>query len=235
MTLMLGDIKLIYQKMAHSAMAAGREPNEVSLIAVSKMVPSKDIMKAFDIGLRNFGESKIQEAKEKISQEPLAVLNDGIKWHMIGHLQKNKAKTAVALFDLIHSIDSIELLEKINKHAGEIGKVQRVLIEVKLSNEFAKTGLDKELLKELIEKSRTLENVRVEGLMTIPPYFDNPEESRPYFKELKQLADKFGLHELSMGMSGDYEVAISEGSTMVRVGTAIFGDRCAMKSTGGMK
>ena len=153
-----------------------------------------------------------------------------IEWHMIGHLQKNKAKTAVQLFDLIHSLDSPGLAELLNKHAEKAGKIQRVLLEVKLSSEDTKHGVAKENLISLIESVSGMKNLKLEGLMTIPPFFENPETARPYFRNLRYLRDEAGkkgfkLPELSMGMTNDYEVAILEGATMVRIGTGIFGER----------
>lgn len=149
---------------------------------------------------------------------------------MIGHLQKNKAKTAVQLFEVIHSLDSPGLAELLNKHAGKAGKIQRVLIEVKLSSEDTKHGVAKENLISLIESVSGMKNLKLEGLMTIPPFFENPETARPYFRNLRYLRDEAGkkgfkLPELSMGMTNDYEVAILEGATMVRIGTGIFGER----------
>lgn len=204
-------------------MRAGREPFEVNLVAVSKTVEIGLIREALDCGLRVFGESKVQEATYKAPE----IWALGGVLHMIGHLQKNKARKAVELFDLIHSLDSIELLEAIDRHAQELGKVQRVLVEVKLSPEATKTGADERMLDGIMEAASGRLNVRVEGLMTIPPYDEAAEAARPCFKRLRELSESFGLRELSMGMSHDFEVAINEGSTIVRVGTAIFGERTA--------
>ena len=153
-----------------------------------------------------------------------------MEWHLIGHLQSNKAKYAAGLFDLIHSLDSEELARDLDREAAKIGKVQRVLIQVKLSQEEMKSGIAEELLPGLAEKTAGLGNLKLEGLMTIPPFFDHPERARPYFRRLRELRDNlrkrgFDLPELSMGMSGDFETAIEEGATLVRIGTAIFGER----------
>ncbi|NWF51456.1 MAG: YggS family pyridoxal phosphate-dependent enzyme [Nitrospirae bacterium] len=234
---LIDNIKNIYRRISHAAMRVERNPEDVKLIAVTKNVNINIIKEAIDWGLRIFGESRVQEAKEKIeelSRFVHDVLNyTQISWHLIGHLQKNKAKTAVQLFDLIHSIDSLELARELNRHAEKNGKVQRVLIQVKLSEEETKYGIQKEGLMNLIMAVSEMKNLRIEGLMTIPPFFDNPEMARPYFIELRELRDKinslsimhYALQELSMGMTHDFEVAIEEGATMVRIGTGIFGER----------
>lgn len=224
------NIGNICKRMSHAAMRAGRNPEDVTLIAVTKTVSLERINGAIDAGLRIFGENRVQEAQKKVTSDELRVTGGKIEWHLIGHLQKNKAKHAVQLFDLIHSLDSIELADEINKHAEKTGKIQNVLVEVKLSHEETKHGILRKGLAELLEFTGNLRNLNVKGLMTIPPFFDNLEEARPFFKELRELRDKaaamgFNLPELSMGMSHDFEVAIEEGATMVRIGTAIFGER----------
>lgn len=223
----------ILKKISHAAMRAGRNPDEVKLIAVTKTVGIETIKDAIDAGLRIFGENRVQEAQKKISYLKSQIPNSNIEWHFIGHLQKNKAKYAVQLFDLIHSVDSIELAEELNKQAEKIGKTQRVLVQVKLSEEETKHGISEDELILLVEEIKKLKNLKLEGLMTMPPFFDNPEEARPYFKRLREIRDNinslrimhYALRELSMGMSNDFEVAIEEGATMVRIGTAIFGER----------
>lgn len=216
-------ISAIYKRISHSVMCAGRDPHEVKLIAVSKGVGVEAIKSAIDAGLRVFGENRVKEALEK--SQILAGLKENIEWHMIGHLQRNKVKTAVGLFELIHSVDSISLAEAIERHSGTIGKLQRVLIEVKLSPEPTKTGIELEGLEPLIKAIKDMKNIKLEGLMTMPPYSENPEDSRPFYRRLREIAQSYGLRELSMGMSGDFEIAIEEGSTMVRIGSAIFGER----------
>lgn len=216
----------IFRKMSHAAMRAGRNPESIKLIAVTKTVDIETIKEAIDAGLRVFGENRVQEALRKVRSEELGVRAEKIEWHLIGHLQKNKAKYAVQLFDLIHTVDSIELAEQLNKQAEKIGKVQRILVQVKLSEEETKHGVPEEELMPLLKKISGLKNLKLEGLMTIPPYFENSEEARPYFRKLREIRDAINLSfELSMGMSNDFEVAIEEGATMVRIGTAIFGMR----------
>jgi pyridoxal phosphate enzyme (YggS family) len=227
---LLNNLKAVYGKMGHAAMKAGREPSEVNLIAVTKNVSIDVIREAVDIGMREFGENRVQEAQGKVKSDELSVKGERIRWHLIGHLQKNKARVAVELFDLIQSVDSYELAEIISKQAEHINKKQKILIQVKLAEEESKKGISKEDLTLLIEKAVRLKGIKVEGLMTIPPFFDDAEKVRPYFRELRMLRDGieragFKLNELSMGMSNDFEVAIEEGATMVRVGTAIFGER----------
>jgi len=224
------NIKNIFRKISHAAMRVERDPAEVKLIAVTKTVDTEIIREAVEWGLRVFGESRVQEAKEKISNLKLQIPNSRIEWHFIGHLQKNKANIAVQLFDLVHSLDSIGLAHELNKHAQNEGKTQRVLVQVKLSDEETKHGVSKEGLMELIEAVTKMKNLKLEGLMTMPAYFDEPEMARPYFRELKELRSKikqsgYDLPELSMGMTHDYEIAIEEGATMVRIGTGIFGER----------
>jgi pyridoxal phosphate enzyme (YggS family) len=231
------NIKGIYRAISHAAMRAGRDPHDVSLIGVTKNVGADAVIKALEIGLRDFGESRIQEFRGKYEemQERLGSHADGrkgykIRWHLIGHLQKNKAKVAVEFFDLIHSVDSAELADLLNRSANKMDKTQRILLQVKLSCEDSKYGIEKEKLTELIRLIGGMKNLKLEGLMTIPPYFDDPQKVRPYFRELREIRDEaetkgFRFPELSMGMSHDFEVAVEEGATMVRVGTAIFGER----------
>jgi pyridoxal phosphate enzyme (YggS family) len=227
---LLNNLKEIYRKMAHAAMRAGREPSEVTLIAVTKNVPIDVIRKAVDTGVRVFGENRVQEAQKKIEDKMLQTGGNALTWHLIGHLQKNKAKTAVRLFDLIHSVDSKELAGELDRQAAKNAKVQRVLVQVKLSEEETKQGVAAEDFYPLIGRIEALANLKLEGLMTMPPYFEDPEKARPYFRRLSDLKKEaegrgFELPVLSMGMSHDFEVAIEEGATMVRVGTALFGER----------
>ena len=228
--MLIDNISSVYKKMSHAAMRAGRNPEDIKLIAVTKTLGLERIKEAIDAGLRIFGENRVQEAREKIQNSRFKIQDSDIQWHLIGHLQKNKVKAAVDLFDVIHSVDSAELAEMIDKQAELIGKKQKIFIQVKLSDEVSKHGIVKENLSRLIEHIRGMKNLSVLGLMTIPPFFDTPELSRPYFKELRILRDEaetkgLKLSELSMGMTNDFEVAIEEGATMVRIGTAIFGGR----------
>jgi len=227
---LLEKIKNIYRKISSAAIRSGRNPFDVRLIAVTKTVDTGRIKEAISLGLRVFGENRVQEAKEKISNLSHNVPDCKLEWHMIGHLQKNKAKAAVRLFEVIHSVDSAGLAEELNTHAEKEGKIQRVLIEVKLSGEETKYGVSKEGLMDLVKTVSGMKNLKLEGLMTLPPFFDEPETARPFFRELRELRDKaessgYRLPELSMGMTNDFESAILEGATMVRIGTGIFGER----------
>ncbi len=219
-------ISSIFKKITYAALRAGRNPEEIKLVAVTKSQPLDKIIEAADLGLRIFGENRVQEAKQKIEK----VTGFNLEWHLVGHLQTNKTKEAVRLFTLIHSLDSEKLAIVINREAEKIGKIQRVLIQVKLSEEETKYGVNEEEVEGLLEKCQILKNIKIEGLMTIPPFYENPEDVRPYFRKLREirnsLASKYGyLRELSMGMSNDFEVAIEEGATFVRIGTALFGPR----------
>lgn len=235
------NLKTVNEKVSRSASRAGRNSDDVKLVAVTKTVELPKIIEAVKAGVLFLGENRVQEAEKKVKSYELRVtppapplskggLKGGVEWHLIGHLQKNKVKTAVRLFDLIHTIDSIDLADEVNKQAKNISKKQRVLLQVKLSDEATKHGaLEKDMVK-LLEAVSNMQNLKLEGLMTIPPFFDDPEQSRPYFRRLREIRDEasakgFSLPELSMGMSNDFEVAIEEGATMVRIGTAIFGER----------
>ncbi len=208
---------------------AGRRTGEVRLVAVTKTVPADVVKSAIECGLSEFGENRVQEAQRKENSEELRVRREGVLWHLIGHLQKNKAKAAVDLFDVIQSVDSIELAETLDHYAGKAGKLQRILLQVKLSDEESKHGITKENIMGLFEAVGHMKNLNLEGLMTIPPFFEDPEKARPYFRKLREIRDGIAagvsLPELSMGMSNDFEVAIEEGATMVRIGTALFGGR----------
>ena len=228
--MLLENTSKIFKKAIHAAMRAGRNPGDIKIIAVTKTVSVEMIKEAVNVGLRMFGENRIQEAEKKVMSDELRVMSEGIEWHFIGHLQKNKAKYAVKLFDVIQTVDSIDLAIELNRLAEKAGKVQRVLAQVKLSEEESKHGTSEDELRPLLDKIRELGNLKLEGLMTIPPYFDDPQQARPYFRRLRELRDNmekagFNLPELSMGMSNDFEVAIEEGATMVRIGSAIFGER----------
>jgi hypothetical protein len=190
------------------------------LIAVSKAIEPELVEDAFVAGLTIFGESKVQEAKAKIP-----MVSSRARWHLIGHLQSNKARDAVDLFDVIHSVDSLKLAEEVNKWADRAGKTQAILLEVNVSGEASKFGLKPEDLESTLMAINPLRRLEIRGLMTVAPYVKEAAEVRPYFRRLRALRDALGLRELSMGMSHDYEVAIEEGATLLRIGTAIFGER----------
>ena len=221
------NLDQIRAEIAATAIAAGRKPEDVLLIAVSKKKPIADIMAAIEAGAGHFGENYIQEAVEKI--ETIGI--DKACWHFIGHLQSNKAKLAVKYFDYIQTVDSLKLAREINKHAKSINKIQKILIQLNIAHEESKSGIDATNVLTLAEQFNELENLSVQGLMCMPPFFDDPELARPYFKELAQLSQKIkgferaSMSHLSMGMSNDFRVAVQEGATMVRVGTSIFGER----------
>jgi hypothetical protein len=211
-------------------MRAGRSPDEVRLVAVTKTVSTAAIREAVDAGLRLFGENRVQEAQTKITSAELQIPGTEIEWHLIGHVQRNKAKSAVTLFEVIQTLDSTRLAEEIDRHAAEAGKRQRVLLQVKVSEEYSKQGIEPTAVGELLERTLDLPHLKLEGLMAMPPYFENPEDARPYFRRLRTIKEVFAqkgypLGELSMGMSHDFEVAIEEGATLVRIGTALFGER----------
>ena len=208
----------VFQKIQEAAARSGRNPASVRVIAVTKTVQPDRIRQAVESGIRDIGENRLQEALPKI--ETLARF--GLKWHFIGHLQTNKAKKVVEHFDWVQCVDRAELAQKLNQVAS---KQLPVLIEVKLHDEPNKSGVDEAGLAALVETCRKYRSLELRGLMAIPPFFENPEEVRPFFRKLNDLAAQFNLPELSMGMSHDFEVAIEEGATMVRIGTALFGER----------
>ncbi len=222
------NFKTIIDRITAAAKRVGRDPGAIRLIVVTKTVDLERIREAVNAGALVLGENRVQEARDKIEQ-----LGTIARWHLIGRLQSNKAKYAVKLFDMIHSVDSIELAHEIDKQAARIGKIQDVLIEVSIAGEEAKAGATIEGVRDLVKEAATLNNISIKGLMTIPPFLDDPEEVRHYFRTLRELAasieresiPKVFMQELSMGMSGDFEVAVEEGATMVRVGSAIFGER----------
>ena len=217
----------VWERICQAIQKSGRDPDSVHLVAVSKQVDMVQIEEARIAGAVIFGENKIQDAVPKVDQ----MGSEGISWHFIGHLQKNKVKFLGEHFDLIHSVDSLELAEKIAAQCQTENRVQSVLLQVNVSGETAKFGMEPgELEKQMVAFSR-LKGIRVEGLMTIPPYHPNPENSRRHFSRLRGFRDqcekqnRLSLHKLSMGMTNDFEVAVEEGATLVRVGTAIFGPR----------
>ncbi len=206
---------------------AGREASSVKLVAVTKTRSVNEMAAALEAGVTDVGENKVQEAEAKKPE-----IEASARWHLVGHLQKNKAKKAVELFDLIHTVDSAAIGQRIDRLAAERGKVQPVLVQVDLAGEETKDGLSEGAVFPTLERLSECLNLRVDGLMVLPPYFDEPDDVRPYFRRLRELSgngQERGLvgGELSMGMSHDFEVAIEEGATLIRVGTAIFGPRPA--------
>lgn len=208
----------VEQRIATAVARAGRKREELTLVAVTKKFPAAIMREAYDAGLRHFGENYVQEFEQKAPE--LADLS-GATFHLIGHLQSNKAKRASELFQSIQTVDS----DRLAKRLESMGKPLDVMIEVKLSEEDAKSGADPADLPPLIESLRNSKLLRLRGLMTMPPWSDDPEQTRPYFRRLKQLADEHGIVGLSMGMSHDLEAAIEEGATLIRIGTALFGPR----------
>jgi pyridoxal phosphate enzyme (YggS family) len=216
----------IRARLESAAVAAGRDPAGVELIAVSKTHPAESVREAFEAGQAVFGENRVQEL---IAKAPL--LPPKVRWHLIGHLQKNKIRKVLPLTELIHGVDSLDLARDIDRVAAELGLFPRVLLEVNVSGEESKFGFQPDAVRSQLDELLALPRVQVEGLMTIAPYVENPEEVRPVFRNLRILRDELAgrtstpLPTLSMGMSGDFEVAIAEGATLVRVGTSIFGSR----------
>jgi pyridoxal phosphate enzyme (YggS family) len=216
----------IRARIAAAATRSGRAEADVELVAVSKTFPAEAVREAWNVGQTLFGESRVQEAVAKIPELPGA-----LRWHFIGHLQKNKIRRALPLFELFHGVDSLELARDIDRIAAEEGIFPRVLLEVNVAGEASKFGFRPDTLERELDALLALPRLQVEGLMTIAPYADEPERSRPFFRELRELRDRLAansgapLTTLSMGMSGDFEIAIEEGATLVRVGTAIFGSR----------
>ena len=222
------NISLIRQRIEAASARSGRDPRSVRLMAVSKTVALERIREALEAGITLLGENYVQEAREKIP-----AIGHAAEWHMIGHLQTNKVKYVVNLFDWIHSVDRLELARELDKRAGQNKRRLNVLIEVNVSGEESKNGMEPDAALELVRQVSFLPNISVRGLMTMPPYSDNPENSRPYFQALRKLRDEISataipsirMDELSMGMTDDFEVAIEEGATVIRVGRAIFGKR----------
>jgi hypothetical protein len=223
------NLDRVKKRIIAAAAGCGRSPESVRLVTVSKTVDAARVAAAIEAGATILGENYIQEAREKFG-----MLSDRpVQWHFIGHLQSNKAKYAVRIFDLIHSVDSFKLASALDREARKNAKVQDILMQVNISGEASKSGIGETEALELAGQIGRLENVRLMGLMTMPPFFDAPEAARPFFRRLAGLRDRIvarrlpGVHmdELSMGMTGDFEVAIQEGATLVRIGTAIFGAR----------
>ncbi len=222
------NLQLVEEKIRMACQRSGRRREDVTLIAVSKTKPVSDIQKAYAAGIRQFGENKVQELDQKIGQLPA-----DIQWHLIGHLQRNKVKYIAGRVSLIHSVDSYRLAEEINIHAKKRNIRIPVLLEINAAGEESKFGVRPEEAAELVEEILPLDGVKIQGLMTVAPFVSNPEENREIFRAMKQLSvdiagknyDNVSMDTLSMGMTNDYEIAIEEGATMVRVGTGIFGER----------
>ena len=218
----------VHERIARAAQRVGRSAEDVTLIAVSKTFDSATVQQAVDAGARDLGENRVQEAVPKT-----AAVKGDVRWHLIGHLQSNKARQAVEAFEVIHTIDSAKLAERLDRVAGEIGRRPKVLVQVDLAREPTKSGADETELPPIVEALDSARHLEFRGLMVLPPFFNSPEETRPYFYRLREILEGLNrrraperkLTELSMGMSHDFEVAIEEGATMVRVGTAIFGGR----------
>ena len=217
-------------RIAAAARKCGRSPDEVTLIAISKTHPASAVKRLLELGTADIGENKVQEAAEKITE----IGREKARWHLVGHLQANKARRAVNIFDVIHSLDSVDLARRLDRICTEEGRESLpILIQVDLGHEETKSGIDESELTHLVESLGPLKRLKLVGLMTLPPFFDDPEQSRPFFRRLRELRDELGQRgafrdrtgELSMGMTHDFEVAIEEGATMIRIGTAIFGAR----------
>ena len=222
-------LEQVKERIRQAAESCGRDADSVRLVAVSKTIAADIVKKAIEAGATILGENYVQEARDKFK----ALAQYQVSWHFIGHLQSNKAKYAVRLFDLIHSVDSLKLARELDKQAAKVDKTQQILVQVNISGEDTKSGISADEAPGLIAEIGRLKNIAVKGLMTMPPYFYQPEKVRPFFAALRELRDRIKEHtppnvsldELSMGMTGDFEVAIKEGATLVRIGTAIFGER----------
>jgi hypothetical protein len=225
-------VAAVRERIARAADRASRLPGDVTLVAISKTHPADAVRAAFAAGVREFGENRVQEAEPKIAATA-DLAASGLRWHLVGHLQSNKVRRAAALFSVVQSVDSLELAERLARFGAEAGRPVRGLVQVDLAGEETKFGLPEAELLPVLEALRGKEGLRIEGLMVLPPYFEDPEQARPYFRRLRSLHDRAqtaGLLEgraLSMGMSHDFEAAVEEGATIVRIGTAIFGERQA--------
>ena len=223
-------LERVHEQIAEAALRVGRRPNEVTLVAVSKTHPSQTIQQATAVGVTDLGENRVQEAETKIPE----VGRKAARWHLIGHLQSNKARRAVELFDVIHSLDSVALARRLERVCAEVNRdVLPVLIQVDLGQEATKSGAAETEVPLIVAALKQSQLLRLTGLMTVPPYFDDPQQVRPFFRRLRELRDQLGATgafgdrtgDLSMGMTHDFQVAIEEGATIVRIGTAIFGAR----------
>jgi pyridoxal phosphate enzyme (YggS family) len=223
----LNDVR---KRVEAAALGCNRSTDEIALIAISKTHPTETLRQAIDLGVTDLGENRVQEAEAKIRE----LGRESARWHLVGHLQENKARRAIGLFDIIHSLDSVSLAQRLDRLCSSEGRDELpVLVQINLGGEESKTGTDPQALTQLLDVVAECQRLRLIGLMTLPPYFEKAEDGRPFFKTLRELRDRlqqegrFGdrAGELSMGMSHDFEIAIEEGATMIRVGTAIFGER----------
>ena len=224
------QLTAVRERIEAAANACGRAPDDVKLIAISKTHPASVIRTVIELGATDLGENRVQEAEEKIAE----IGRERVRWHLVGHLQANKARRAVNLFEVIHSLDSLDLARRLDRLCVEEGREKlSVLIQVDLGHEETKSGIDESELTHIVDGLQSLTHLDLIGLMTLPPFFDHTEQSRPYFRRLRELRDELADRgafagrkgELSMGMTHDFEIAIQEGATMVRIGTAIFGER----------
>jgi len=220
MTDIRANLDRVRERIARAAERTGRHTSDVLLVGVSKTVDVARIRQAIEAGVPALGENRVQEAREKVSE-----IGRPVPWHLVGHLQTNKVRDALELFDVIHSLDRLDLAKELDKRARARGRAVDALVEVNIAGEASKGGVGPDGLGELLDAVAALSSVRLRGLMAIPPEAKEPDESRVWFRALRKLGERYGFAELSMGMSGDFEVAIEEGATLVRVGTAIFGPR----------
>ena len=229
MTNIKENLTIIRSNIKQTALRVGRNPDDIRLVAVSKRMPADYVKQAMEAGQKIFGENYLQDAQKKIEE-----MGPGPEWHFIGHIQSNKAKSVASLFDMVHTVDRLKLAKALNSHARSMGKTLSVLVQVNVGQEIQKAGIQPDEAEELLKTIQQFDCLHVKGLMTMPPYKENVEEVRPYFRALRELAEELTRKgyfyrkekvELSMGMSHDFEVAIEEGATLIRVGTAIFGPR----------
>lgn len=222
------NVEKIRERVQRAARHAGRDPEGITIVAVTKTVDAERIQEAVSAGIGVLGENRVQDAREKIRR-----IGKAVQWHMIGHLQTNKAREAVSLFDMVHSVDNLRVAQALDLEAGKQAKRLPVLVQVNISEEESKSGAKAEEAMNLVQSMAGMENLAVQGLMTIPPYSGDPEESRWVFRSLREMRDRIAemdiqgvrMTHLSMGMSHDFETAVEEGATLVRIGTAIFGER----------
>jgi len=214
------NLQDIQDRIDRACSRSQRTPSDITVIAITKLVDASTLRTAYECGIKEFGENRVQDAEKKIRE--LSDIKQNITWHMVGHLQSNKAKLAAELFDIIHSVDSVKVAQILDQHTP---KPLPVLIQVNVSGEMAKYGVSIDKAPVLVDEVRRLSNLKIIGLMTIAPLVDNPANIRPVFQELRRVRDRLGLEHLSMGMTDDFEIAVEEGATILRIGRAIFKDR----------